>query len=94
MIVASLRLDLRLEACFSLKEKRHVLRPLLERARRHGLSAAEIDDQDLWNRAAVGLATVSADAREAEKALRTVERLFESTPGVEIVGEEFLTERR
>ena len=94
MIVASLRLDLRLDGCFSLKDKRHVLRPLLEKARHHGLSAAEIADQDLWNMAGVGLATVSADAREAEKALRAVERFFESCPMVEIVGEDYAIERR
>ena len=94
MIVASLRLDLRLDGCFSLKDKRQVLRPLLEKARHHGLSAAEIADQDLWNLAGVGLATVSADAREAEKALRAVERFFESCPMVEIVGEDYAIERR
>ncbi len=94
MIVASLRLDLRLDGCFSLKEKRRVLRPLLERARNHGLSAAEIADQDLWNAAGVGLATVSADAREAEKALRAAEGFFDSCPMVEIVSEEYAIERR
>lgn len=94
MIVASLRLDLRLDGCFSLKEKRHVLRPLLEKARSRGLSAAEIADQDLWNMAGVGPATVSADAHEAEKALRAVERLFDGCPLVEIVGEDYAIERR
>lgn len=94
MIVASLRLDLRLDGCFSLKEKRHVLRPLLERARNHGLSAAEIADQDLWNSAGVGLATVSADAREAERALRAAESFFDGCPMVEIVGQDYAIERR
>ena len=94
MIVASLRLDLRLDGCFSLKDKRHVLRPLLERARNHGISAAEIADQDLWNMAGVGLATVSSDARQAERALRAVERFFESCPLVEIIGEDYAIERR
>ncbi|RYG26172.1 DUF503 domain-containing protein [bacterium] len=94
MIVTSLRLDLRLDGCFSLKDKRHVLRPLLEKARHHGLSAAEIADQDLWNMAGVGLAGVGRDGREAEKALRAVERFFEACPMVEIVGEDYAIERR
>lgn len=94
MIVGSLRLDLRLDGCFSLKDKRQILRSLLDKARGHGLSAAEIADQDLWNCASVGLATVSADAQEAERALRAVERLFESNPSVEIVGSEYAIERR
>lgn len=44
MVVGTLRLDLRLDGCFSLKEKRHVLRGTLERLRRDYQVAAVSND--------------------------------------------------
>ena len=52
----------------SLKEKRHVLKGLKERVRaRFEVSVAEVDNQDLWQRATLALAYVSADARHANE---------------------------
>jgi uncharacterized protein YlxP (DUF503 family) len=65
---------LRLENSHSLKEKRHVVQSLKERLRnRFNVAVAEIDHQDLWQRAAVAAVTVSSDQVHAEKVLRSVE---------------------
>ena len=67
-------LELRLENSHSLKEKRHVVQSLKERLRhKFNVAVAEIEYQDLWQRAAVAAVTVSGDRVHAEKVLRSVE---------------------
>src|SRR5207244_9270244 len=79
LFVGVLQLELSIPGAYSLKEKRHVLKGLIERLRRDfAVSAAEVDRQDVWNSAIVGVAFVSNDARFAEshlrKALNSLER--------------------
>jgi len=72
--VGVLTLELRLENSHSLKEKRHVVQSLKDRLRsKFNVAVAEIDYQDLWQRAAVAAVTVSSDQVHAEKVLRSVE---------------------
>ena len=52
----------------SLKGKRHVLKGLKEKVRaRFEVSVAEVDHQDVWQRATLAVAYVSADARHANE---------------------------
>jgi uncharacterized protein YlxP (DUF503 family) len=44
------------------------------------VSAAEVEYQDQWQRAALGAAIVSSDARHAEEVLTACDRLVESEP--------------
>jgi len=63
-----------MENSHSLKEKRHIVASLKERLRnKFNVAVAEIDYQDLWQRAAVAAVTVSSDHSQAEKVLRGVE---------------------
>jgi uncharacterized protein len=72
--VGVLTLELRLDDSHSLKDKRHVVQGLKDRLRaKFNVSVAEIDYQDLWQRAAVAAVTVSSDRTHAEKVLRSVE---------------------
>jgi uncharacterized protein YlxP (DUF503 family) len=72
--IGVLTLELRLENSHSLKEKRHVVQSLKDRLRnKFNVAVAEIDHQDLWQRAAVAAVTVSSDHVHAEKVLRSVE---------------------
>lgn len=72
--VGVLTLELRLENSHSLKEKRHVVQSLKERLRhKFNVAVAEIEYQDLWQRAAIAAVTVSSDHAHAEKVLRSVE---------------------
>jgi len=72
--VGVLTLELRLENSHSLKEKRHVVESLKNRLRnKFNVAVAEIDYQDLWQRAALAAVTVSSDHVHAEKLLRSVE---------------------
>lgn len=86
-VIGVLTLELRLENSHSLKEKRHVIQGLKERLRnRHNVAVAEIDYQDLWQRAALAAVTVSSDQVHAEKVLRSVEDEAASLLGQELVG--------
>ena len=58
--------ELHLPDVDSLKGKPHVLKRLKEKVRaRFEVSVAEVDHQDLWQRATLAVAYVSADARHA-----------------------------
>ena len=58
--------ELHLPDVGSLKDKRHVLKGLKEKVRaRFEVSVAEVDHQDVWQRATLAVAYVSADARHA-----------------------------
>ena len=86
-VIGVLTLELRLENSHSLKEKRHVVQSLKERLRnRFNVAVAEIDYQDLWQRAALAAVTVSSDQVHAEKVLRSVEDAAASLLGQELVG--------
>jgi len=85
--VGVLTLELRLEQSHSLKDKRHVVESLKMRLRgKFNVAVAEIDYQDLWQRAAVAAVTVSSDRVHAEKVLRSVEDEAASLLGGELAG--------
>ena len=72
--IGVLTLEIRLENSHSLKDKRHVVQGLKERLRhKFNVAVAEIDYQDLWQRAAVAAVTVSSDRVHAGKVLQSVE---------------------
>ena len=86
MHVASLRLELHLPGVHSLKQKRAVLQPILEGARRrYAVAAAEVDYQDLWQRAALGMAVVSNSPGHAREVIDAAERFVWSFPEVDVV---------
>ena len=89
MVVASLIVDLHLPYVHSLKEKRAVVRPIVEGCRhRFAVAAAEVDFQDRWQRAQLAMAAVSGDAGHAGEILAAVERFVWSFPEVEVISSE------
>jgi uncharacterized protein YlxP (DUF503 family) len=85
MHVGTLTVELHLPQSHSLKDKRAVIRPILDGCRhRFAVAAAEVDHQDRWQRAALGMATVSASATLAGEVLDGVERFVWSFPEVEV----------
>ena len=85
MYVAVIRIELHIPSSRSLKEKRAVLKPIVEGLRhRFSLSVAETGFQDKWQRAEVGVAVVSATAGHAQEVVESVERWVWSRPDIEI----------
>jgi len=73
MRVGVVRIDLGLHGCRSLKEKRQILRSVIERTRaRYRVAVAEIEDQDLWQRAVIGVSSVSANGGHAAEIMQSV----------------------
>ena len=86
MRVAALRIEVRIPAAQSLKEKRAVLRPVVEGIRRLGsYSVAEVDHQDFWQRAALGVATVARDGATLEMQVAALRRYLDSCLEIEVV---------
>ncbi|MGZ5348776.1 MAG: DUF503 domain-containing protein [Actinomycetota bacterium] len=86
MLVALERFDLRIPACRSLKEKRHVVKTLTNAIRSSfNVSVAEVEHQDLWQRAALGVAAVGAQEYHLRKVLHEVEKLVDGWAGVEVI---------
>jgi len=80
MFVGIVRIELHLPGATSLKAKRSVIQGLKERIRQRARAAvAEVDHQDLWQRAALGVAVVSGEAGQVNELLQTVRNLVEST---------------
>jgi uncharacterized protein YlxP (DUF503 family) len=80
------RIELHLPASTSLKDKRSIVRGLKDRIReRVRASVAEVDHQDLWQRAALGVAVVSGEAHQVTEMLDSVRRLVEGTFGAELI---------
>jgi uncharacterized protein YlxP (DUF503 family) len=70
---------LHLPASRSLKEKRQVVRSLTERLRRQfNVAVAEVEEQDAWQTAVLGLAVVSNEsghvARQLDRILESIEQ--------------------
>ncbi len=64
----------------SLKEKRSVVKPILARVRdRFNVSAAEVDDLDLWHNSTLAFACVSTDADYAHGLLTKVVNFIEES---------------
>lgn len=75
MPIAYLTLELRIEAAHSLKDKRQVVRSLKDRLRNSfNVSVAEMEATDLWQRATLGVVSISDSRDYLEGLMRNVER--------------------
>lgn len=78
--------DLHLEGCQSLKDKRSILQSLKAELRRKlNLSVAEVEHQDLWQRAGLACAAVGSERRVVEEMLREADGMIEAADGVRII---------
>ncbi|MER2063888.1 MAG: DUF503 domain-containing protein [Alkalibacterium sp.] len=86
MVLMGVEITLLIFDSYSLKEKRSVIKSILRRTEnRHHLSAAEVDDMELHNKAVLGFGIVGNDRKlcriRLEEALKEIEENYE----VEIV---------
>ncbi len=87
MHAALVEFELHIPSSRSLKEKRAVVKPIVEGIRsRFALSVAEVGFQDKWQRALIGFAVVSDSPSHAARVVDTVERWVWSRPDVEVSG--------
>ncbi len=75
MPIAHLTIELRIEGAHSLKDKRQVLRSVKDRLRnKFNVSVAEVDASELWQRATLGVVSISDSHDYLEQLMARVER--------------------
>ena len=86
MVVGSVLVELHIPQSTSLKAKRSVINRIKQRiASRFNVSVAEVDYQDLWQRAAIGVAVVGGEKALVESSLTKIVNLIQSEPSVEVL---------
>lgn len=94
MFFAVARAELLISQSRSLKEKRAVLNRIRDRLHdRFRVSVSEVDHQDLWQRAALGVALVALAASSARDGLEAIRREIESDPRLVVIAFETLVRR-
>lgn len=86
MHAAALSVELHLPQVRSLKQKRGIIKPIIDGSRhRFGVAAAEVGKQDLWQACELAFATVAPSAHHVEEVLDSVERFVWSFTDVEVL---------
>jgi len=86
MQAAALRFELWIPDSQSLKTKRAAVRPIVDGLRhRLHVSVAEVDHQNTWQRAALGVAAVADSPGRLDEVLDTVERFVYRAAAVEVL---------
>jgi len=85
VFLGMITLDLRLAGCVSLKDKRRIIRGLIDRVRsRLDVCIAEVGFQDVHGRSVICAASVSSDRGRVERALDQVRAIAEEREGAEV----------
>ena len=72
-------------SCFSLKDKRSVIKGLLDRLKfNFNVSAAEVADQDHQRRSVLAIAVVASSKSYLEKIISRIDEEILNTPGLEV----------
>lgn len=86
MVVGVAEIELHLPECTSLKQKRQLLRSVLDRVKaKYNVSISEVLHHDLWQRATLGIAYVTQTQHQARKVLSSIERFIENNQQMEIL---------
>ncbi len=89
MPVGLLTLEIHIPDARSLKDKRQVIRSLKDRLRgQFNVAVAELDHQELWQRAVVGVVSLSGDAAHLEQSMQAVFAESERLLGRDLIGHE------
>ena len=86
MHVAICRLTLHINSSHSLKEKRRVVHSLRDRlSSKFGIAVAEVDTQDAWQLATLGLAAVSQSRTQVQSVMdKAIEYVYVVAPESEV----------
>lgn len=85
MAIAGIALTFRIEDSFSLKDKRRVVKSIINKMhRKFNISIAEIDKQDMLNQAVIGISVVGNTYQQCHTVLDNVLEEIEQTYAIEI----------
>ena len=88
MVIGILRVELYLRGTRSLKDKRQILKGLIQRVRSrfNNVSISEVDSLDLWQKATIGISFVSNERAHVNSVIDQVTGFIDST-GLVMMGE-------
>jgi len=87
--IGAAQLEISMPGSHSLKDKRHLLKPVVERfGKSKRIAIAETGDKDLWKSATVSIICISDTAAGADKIADSVIGMLESGGGV-VVDKEY-----
>lgn len=86
MVVGLCTVELFIAESRSLKDKRQVLHSLKDRLRgKFNVSIAEVDAQDLWQKAVLAMACVANEGGHVSRVLEQALNVMKGMPAVEVV---------
>ncbi|GAB4341075.1 MAG: DUF503 domain-containing protein [Candidatus Abyssubacteria bacterium] len=86
MFIGVLQMDLLIRGNTSLKQKRQVLNSIKDKTRRKfNVSIAEVDNNDLWQRATLGVCCATNDKLHANRVLSEVVNFIEGNFPTELL---------
>ena len=86
MVVGVGTVDLFIPASRSLKEKRYVIKSVKDRIKnKFNVSVAEVDHQDKWQRATLGIAQVSENQQYIEETFQKVFSLIDQQIEIQVL---------
>ena len=87
MLVGVCRIELFIASAQSLKEKRGIVKSLKSRiAQKFNVSIAEVEYQDKWQRAVLGVALVGTDESSMQQTFSYIENFVSQDFRVQIIG--------
>ena len=86
MIIGSCTIELSIGGVGSLKEKRHIVKSIIQRIQsRFNVSIAEVDAQDKWQHAILGVCCVSNKSAHANSMISNVVNFIENDARVLLI---------
>lgn len=87
MVIVGCKVKLRIFSPNSLKEKRRILKSLIQKmqSKFKNISIAEVGDNNIWQSAIIGIAIVSNDSKHADEIINKCVDYIEVFGDVEIV---------
>jgi uncharacterized protein YlxP (DUF503 family) len=87
LVVGTAVVSLYVQDAQSLKDKRRVVKSLIDRVRhRFNASVAEVDDQDLWQSARLAIAVVGSDSSSVARQLQSITEFIEEQEPALVTG--------
>lgn len=85
MHIGTLIIGLYLHDTESLKDKRQIIKSLIEKTRqKFNVSIAEVEDLDKWRKATIGIACVANDSKYVNQVLDSIVDMFENNPLLDV----------
>ncbi len=81
-----MKVDLKIEDSFSIKDKRRVLKSLIDKTKRSfNVSIAEVENNDILNLATIGVSFVTNSSRFIDETFDKIVRFWEDNFNIEII---------